>query len=153
VDRDGGGGGGIADPAAGTGGQGGGGSVSGERPGPDDTTPDDIAPDGTTPEDDTPEDDTPEEASPARRRKESVGQTIGGVLFGFEQQVLRTMPPSQELVHHARPDAPIPAGDGSLIHIGMPGLVLPDDDGHVAEDDEHPAEADGGPGPEPPGDR
>lgn len=40
-----------------------------------------------------------------KRRKESIGQTIGGVLFGFEQQVLRTTPPPQELVHHARPDA------------------------------------------------
>jgi hypothetical protein len=67
-----------------------------------------------------------------------MGQTIGGVLFGFEQQVLRTTPPPQELVHHARPDAPIPAGDGSLIHIGMPGLVLPAD----AEPDDD-AEPDG----------
>jgi hypothetical protein len=64
---------------------------------------------------------------PRRRRQESIGQTIGGVLFGFEQQVLRTMPPSQELVHHARPDAPIPAGDGSMIHVSMPGLELPED--------------------------
>ncbi len=62
-----------------------------------------------------------------KRRKESLGQSIGGVLFGFEQQVLRTMPPSQELVHHARPDAPMPAGDGSLIHISMPGVSLPDE--------------------------
>jgi len=76
--------------------------------------------------------------APAKRRKESMGQSIGGVLFGFEQQVLRTMPPPQELVRHARPDAPIPAGDGSLIHIGMPDLVLPDD----------PGEAEPGPGAE-----
>lgn len=75
-------------------------------------------------------DDAPDPAvAPGKRRKESMGQSIGGVLFGFEQQVLRTMPPPQELVRHARPDAPIPAGDGSLIHIGMPDLVLPDDPG------------------------
>lgn len=61
-----------------------------------------------------------------KRRKESIGQTIGGVLFGFEQQVLRTTPPPQELVHHARPDAPIPAGDGSVIHISMPGVQMPE---------------------------
>jgi hypothetical protein len=73
-------------------------------------------------------DDEPETGAPAsRRRQGSIGQTIGGVLFGFEQQVLRTMPPPQELVHHARPDAPIPAGDGSMIHVSMPGLELPDD--------------------------
>ena len=56
----------------------------------------------------------------AKRKKQPLGQTIGGVLFGFEQQVLRTMPPGQELVHHARPDDPVPAGDGGFITIGMP---------------------------------
>src|SRR3954452_24824219 len=55
-----------------------------------------------------------------RKRKQPLGQTIGGVLFGFEQQVLRTAPPAQELVHHARPDDPVPAGDGSLLTITMP---------------------------------
>jgi hypothetical protein len=56
----------------------------------------------------------------AKRKKQPMGQTIGGVLFGFEQQVLRTTPPPQELVHHARPDDPIPAGDGGFVTIGMP---------------------------------
>jgi hypothetical protein len=55
-----------------------------------------------------------------RKRKQPLGQTIGGVLFGFEQQVLRTMPPAQELVHHARPDDPVPAGDGSFVTIELP---------------------------------
>lgn len=62
-----------------------------------------------------------------KRRKQPLDQTIGGILFGFEQQVLRTMPPPQELVHHARPDDPVPAGDGSFMTIEMPGAapVLP----------------------------
>jgi len=51
----------------------------------------------------------------ARRRRDSIGQTIGGVLFGFEQQVLRTQPPPQELVHHVRADATIPAGGGTVV--------------------------------------
>jgi hypothetical protein len=54
------------------------------------------------------------------KKRQPLGQTIGGVLFGFEQQVLRTMPPPQELVHHARPDDPVPAGDGGFVTIGMP---------------------------------
>ena len=45
---------------------------------------------------------------------------MGGVLFGFEQQVWRTAPPPQELVHHARPDAPVPAGDGTMLTIELP---------------------------------
>jgi hypothetical protein len=55
-----------------------------------------------------------------KSKKQPLGQTIGGVLFGFEQQVLRTMPPGQELVHHARPDDPVPAGDVGFLTIGMP---------------------------------
>jgi hypothetical protein len=55
-----------------------------------------------------------------RRRKQPLGQTIGGVLFGFEQQVWRNAPPPHELVHHARPDDPVPAGDGSFVTIELP---------------------------------
>ena len=55
-----------------------------------------------------------------RKRREPIGQTIGGVLFGFEEQVLRTTPPSQELVHHARPDDPVPAGDSSFVRFELP---------------------------------
>jgi hypothetical protein len=64
-------------------------------------------------------DPRPRPVSPKRPRG-SLGQSIGGVLFGFEQAVLRTTPPPQELVHHARPDDPIPSGDGHLIRIGLP---------------------------------
>jgi hypothetical protein len=59
------------------------------------------------------------------KKKQPLGQTIGGVLFGFEQQVLRTMPPPQELVHHARPDDPVPAGDGGFVTIEMPDAETP----------------------------
>jgi hypothetical protein len=61
---------------------------------------------------------------PRKRRRSSTAQTIGGVLFGFEQQVWRTAPPAQELVHHARPDAPLPAGDGTMITIQLPPTVI-----------------------------
>jgi hypothetical protein len=59
------------------------------------------------------------------KKKRPVGQTIGGVLFGFEQQVLRTTPPPQELVHHARPDDPVPAGDGGFVTIVLPDPTRP----------------------------
>jgi AraC family transcriptional regulator len=58
------------------------------------------------------------------KRRQPLGQSIGGVLFGFEQQVFRNMPPPHELVHHARPDAVVPAGDGTMVT-----LTLPVDDG------------------------
>jgi hypothetical protein len=53
------------------------------------------------------------------------------------------MPPPQELVHHARPDAPIPAGDGSMIHISMPGLEMPEEP-ELHDDDPDPVEPDEG---------
>ena len=56
----------------------------------------------------------------SKRKKAPLGQSIGGVLFGFEQQVLRNQPPPHELVHHARPDDPVPAGDGDMVIISIP---------------------------------
>ena len=55
------------------------------------------------------------------KKKQPLGQSIGGVLFGFEQQIFRNQPPPHELVHHARPDDPVPAGDGGFLTIEMPG--------------------------------
>jgi hypothetical protein len=66
-------------------------------------------------------------SSGSRKKRQSVSQTVGGVLFGFEQQVLRNTPPPEELVHHARPDAPLPAGDGSFLTLELPeDLAEPD---------------------------
>jgi hypothetical protein len=73
-----------------------------------------------------------------RRRRTPIGQSIGGVLFGFEQQVWRTRPPAEEMVHHARPDDPIPAKDGGRIVIGLP-------DDTIAPPDEPADDAHGGP--------
>jgi hypothetical protein len=64
---------------------------------------------------------------PAKRRKPPIGQSIGGVLFGFEQQVWRNQPPPHELVHHARPDDPVPADDGGSLTIEMPPMAALDD--------------------------
>ena len=55
-----------------------------------------------------------------RKRKTPLGQSIGGVLFGFEQQVFRNVPPPHELVHKARPDAPVPSGDGGFLTFELP---------------------------------
>jgi hypothetical protein len=47
------------------------------------------------------------------------------VLFGFEQQVWRNVPPPHELVHHARPDDPVPAGDGGFMTLEIPEPLGP----------------------------
>jgi hypothetical protein len=51
----------------------------------------------------------------ARKTRSSLGTTIGGILAGFDQQVLKAVPPAYELVHHTRPDAPVPTKDGGLV--------------------------------------
>jgi hypothetical protein len=55
-----------------------------------------------------------------KRTKGSAGQTIGGMLVGFDQQIMRTTPPAEELVRHARPDEPVPAADGWRLVIELP---------------------------------
>jgi hypothetical protein len=60
------------------------------------------------------------------KRKQPLGQSIGGVLFGFEQQIFRNQPPPHELVHHARSDDPVPAGDGGFVTIDLPDDAHPD---------------------------
>jgi hypothetical protein len=71
-----------------------------------------------------------EDRTPAAKKKPPMGQSIGGVLFGFEQQVFRDQPPPHELVHHARPDASVPAGDGTFLTIELP---RPDGDGSARD--------------------
>ena len=56
-----------------------------------------------------------------RKKRPSVGTTIGGILVGFDQQVFKTVPPAVESVHHARPDDPVPTKDGGLV------VILPPD--------------------------
>src|SRR6187455_2036429 len=71
-------------------------------------------------------------SSGSRKKRQSVAQTAGGVMFGFEQQVFRNAPPPEEVVHRARPDAPVPAGDGSFVTLELPDDALPED---LAADD------------------
>jgi hypothetical protein len=74
-------------------------------------------------------------SSGSRKKRQSVAQTAGGVLFGFEQQVFRNAPPPEEVVHHARPDAPVPAGDGSFLTLELAEELEQDDPWAGIEDE------------------
>ena len=65
-------------------------------------------------------------SSGSRKKRQSVAQTAGGVLFAFEQQVFRNAPPPEEVVHKARPDAAVPAPDGSFVTLELPDDSLLD---------------------------
>ena len=77
-----------------------------------------------------------------RSKRRSTGAAIGGILAGFDQQIFRTQPPAHELVHHARPDDPVPASDGGRLLLTFPpATVGPDvrtEGSAAAEDGEDP---------------
>lgn len=54
------------------------------------------------------------------RKRPSVGQTIGGIVAGIDQQIFRTMPPANELVAKGAPIRPVAAAGGGTLTIGMP---------------------------------
>lgn len=56
------------------------------------------------------------------KRKRPIGESIGGILAGFDQQVMRTTPPAQELVAKARPVRGVSGKDGSSFDIVFPDV-------------------------------
>ena len=59
------------------------------------------------------------------KRKRPVGETIGGILVGFDQQVFRTTPPAQELVRKGQPVRGLSGEDGSTLDIVFPDAAAP----------------------------
>ena len=50
-----------------------------------------------------------------------LGGTIGGIIVGFDQQILRDLPPPHELVEESKPVRGLSGQDGDL------EVVFPDD--------------------------
>jgi len=57
----------------------------------------------------------------AKKKAASVGQSIGGILVGFDQQIFRTTPPTNELIAKGDRLAPVAASGGGTMRVGMPG--------------------------------
>lgn len=55
------------------------------------------------------------------KKRTSVGQTIGGIVAGIDQQIFRTNPPAQELVAKGAPIRPVASAGGGTITIRLPG--------------------------------
>jgi hypothetical protein len=58
-----------------------------------------------------------------RKKRRPIGETIGGIIVGFDQQILRTTPPVQELIVKGQPVRGLSGEDGSDLEV-----VFPDDD-------------------------
>lgn len=57
-----------------------------------------------------------------RKRRRPIGETIGGIIVGFDQQIFRTTPPVQELIVKGQPVRGLSGEDGSEFEV-----VFPDD--------------------------
>ena len=55
-----------------------------------------------------------------KKRTSGVGQTIGSVLAGFDQQVFRTTPPPHEQVKKGDRLPAVPSEDGGTLTIELP---------------------------------
>ena len=95
---------------------------------------------------------------PRRRAGRPVGETLGGILAGFDQQILRQQPPAHELVLKGPPVRGLAGDDPASLEIMLPVTseepdgddptptgeastaakppTMPDDPARVAEPDE-----------------
>ena len=56
-----------------------------------------------------------------KKRGGAAGQTIGSILVGFDQQIMRNLPPAHELVEKSKPLRGLSGQDGDL------EVVFPDE--------------------------
>ena len=69
-----------------------------------------------------------------KRPGRPIGETIGGILVGFDQQLLRNQPPPEELVRKGSPVRGLSGADGTELVVVFP------------EDESPPDTAEGAPG-------
>jgi hypothetical protein len=58
-----------------------------------------------------------------RRKRTSgrpIGDTLGGIIVGFDQQIFRTLPPAHELVQKSAPVRGLSGEDGTELTITLP---------------------------------
>jgi hypothetical protein len=72
--------------------------------------------------------------SKRRRTSRPVGETLGGMMVGFDYQIMRSTPPPHELVEKAAPVRGLSGEDGGSIDIilpypGPPATRTPDAEG------------------------
>ncbi len=63
---------------------------------------------------------------PRRKKRGGLsGETLGGMLAGFDQQIMRNLPPPHELVQKGSPVRGLTGEGGRTITIDLPGLGAP----------------------------
>ena len=60
--------------------------------------------------------------------KRPIGETLGGIIVGFDYQVMRTTPPPWELVNKGQAVRGVTGEDGSMLSVALPDDEVPADD-------------------------
>lgn len=68
----------------------------------------------------------------SKKRRRPIGQTLGSIIVGFDQQIFRTLPPAQELVAKAKPVRGV-SGQAPGFEVVFPDDVVVDAGGATAE--------------------
>lgn len=55
-----------------------------------------------------------------RKKRRPVGETLGGIIVGFDQQIFRTMPPPHELILKGQPVRGLSGQDGGELVVIIP---------------------------------
>lgn len=70
----------------------------------------------------------------SKKKRGPTGGTIGAIIVGFDQQILRTLPPAQELVVKARPVRGV-SGQAPGLEVVFPDDIVVDPGEPVPDSD------------------
>ncbi len=77
-----------------------------------------------------------------RKGGRPIGESLGGILAGFDQQIMRNQPPPHELVHKGAPVRGLSGEEGGEIEIVLPGPEVADDAPATTDEGEESADTD-----------
>lgn len=62
---------------------------------------------------------------PRKKKGRPIGETLGGMIVGFDQQIFRTLPPPHELVQKGAPVGGLTGEDGGDLEVVFPDDAAP----------------------------
>ena len=66
--------------------------------------------------------------APGKKKGRPIGETLGGMIVGFDQQIFRTLPPPHELVQKGAPVRGLTGEDGGDLEVVFPDDAAPAED-------------------------
>ena len=63
-----------------------------------------------------------------KKKGRPIGETLGGMIVGFDQQIFRTLPPAHELVQKGAPVRGMTGENGGDLEVVFPDDAAPAED-------------------------